>query len=341
MSWLDHAIEWVDRLPGPAWLFYLLAASASASLLVGVQRILLSDPSAGSVPFQAFVGIQPWLVLGTAHAVRSSAKRSFAKFRPLLPETAMAASEAEFRVINAPARSVLLASLVAALAIPPLMLGVVGAGAESQLPSLGFAAGPASTAVVWAYAAILAACLGGFAVHLVHQLRTIARLVGEVTTIDLYRLEPAYAFSSTTALAAILLTLDNYLWYAVQPALLRDPFSLSMGAFSGGLALVAFAWPVWGAHGLLAKEKALALALNGAAFKELSRTLHQQVSGGQLTGMDQVGSAMTSLDLERAAIGRIPTWPWHAETLRTILAAVFLPMIIWLAQYVLSRALGG
>lgn len=339
-SWLDRLIEWVDRLPGPAWLFYPVAVAVTATIFVAVQ-LAAAGGSTVAVSFSIFLAAQPILILGIAHAIRNSAKRSLRQFRPLLPWDDAAVAAAEFEVMNGPAVSSLVAAVALAVVIPPLMLGIPGAGLEERFAAFGFAVGPASIGGTWLLAMTLSAIIGGFFVHFVHQLRVIARLGAAVPKLDLYRLEPVYAFSSTTALGAILLTVDNYLWYVAQPALLDDPFSLVMGGVSATIALAAFAWPLWGAHRLLAGEKAHALAANGAAFKAITEQLHVEVQSGRLDHMDQVNQALASLQLERDALGRIPTWPWHAETLRTILAAVFLPLIVWLAQYLLGRAIGA
>jgi len=340
VSWLDHLIDWVDRLPGPAWLAYLVAVAASAAAFVGVQ-LVAADGSSVAVSFSAFLAAQPILILGISHAIRNSARRSMRQFRPLLPWGDEAVAVAEFEVANGPAGIGLTAAVALAIVIPPLMLGIPGAGLEERFVGLGFATGPASVVVTWLLAAALSAAIGGFFVHFVHQLQVIARLGTAVPKLDLYRLEPVYAFSSTTALGAILLTIDNYLWYVAQPALLNDPFSLVMGGVSGTIALAAFAWPLWSAHRLLAGEKHRALAANGAAFRALTEQLHVEVAGGRLEHMDRVNQAMASLDLERQGLDRIPTWPWHAETLRAILAAIFLPLVVWLAQYLLGKAIGA
>lgn len=57
--------------------------------------------------------------------------------------------------------------------------------------------------------------------------------------------------------------------------------------------------------------------------------------------MDTMNKAMASLEIERAALVRVPTWPWDPGTLRTVIAALLLPIIIWLIQYGLERLMGG
>jgi hypothetical protein len=41
--------------------------------------------------------------------------------------------------------------------------------------------------------------------------------------------------------------------------------------------------------------------------------------------------------MEHRTLEAVSTWPWQPETLRGILVAVLLPLLVWLLQRVLSR----
>jgi hypothetical protein len=82
------------------------------------------------------------------------------------------------------------------------------------------------------------------------------------------------------------------------------------------------------------------LAENGARLKATSFELHRRLDSGKIVGMDELNKALSSLDLERSHLSRVPTWPWQPETLRGLVAAVALPIVIWLIQYGLQRLLG-
>jgi len=68
--------------------------------------------------------------------------------------------------------------------------------------------------------------------------------------------------------------------------------------------------------------------------------LHQVVERGEYRSAPAVKDAVAALDIELTRLARVPTWPWNPGTLRGVLAAVFLPVFIWLVQYVLQRLLG-
>jgi hypothetical protein len=43
------------------------------------------------------------------------------------------------------------------------------------------------------------------------------------------------------------------------------------------------------------------------------------------------------LQTEQTTLEKAPTWPWHPETIRVVLTAIAIPMLVWLAQRVLER----
>jgi hypothetical protein len=67
--------------------------------------------------------------------------------------------------------------------------------------------------------------------------------------------------------------------------------------------------------------------------------LHQRVDKKAMTKMDDLNKTLASLELERAALQRIPTWPWETGTLRGVAATLVLPLVIWLIQFALQRLL--
>jgi hypothetical protein len=50
---------------------------------------------------------------------------------------------------------------------------------------------------------------------------------------------------------------------------------------------------------------------------------------------------LTSLIEEESYLHKIPTWPWEPGTLTAVLTAVFLPLMLVVAQQVVSRYFAG
>ncbi len=76
--------------------------------------------------------------------------------------------------------------------------------------------------------------------------------------------------------------------------------------------------------------------LTRAALAEL----HERVDSGDLQGVEDLNSAIASLEIERQALSRIPTWPWQPETVRLLATALVLPLVLLLAQVVLQVLTG-
>ena len=69
--------------------------------------------------------------------------------------------------------------------------------------------------------------------------------------------------------------------------------------------------------------------------------LHRRMDRNELARMDDLNKALASLEIERAALERVPTWPWERDTLRSLMAAIVIPLLIWTIQALLQRYLGA
>jgi hypothetical protein len=105
------------------------------------------------------------------------------------------------------------------------------------------------------------------------------------------------------------------------------------------LALLAFVWPMLGAHRLLTQEKGRLLEEATLRFEDLLVDLHRRVDDKKLEGIGGLNTAMVSLELELKTIGSIPTWPWQPETARLLITALALPLGLWMVQFALQGIL--
>lgn len=67
--------------------------------------------------------------------------------------------------------------------------------------------------------------------------------------------------------------------------------------------------------------------------------LHRRVDQSDLRDMDSLSKAIAGLEIERNLLIRIPTWPWQPDSLRTLIVALLLPLILWATQALLGRLL--
>ena len=115
---------------------------------------------------------------------------------------------------------------------------------------------------------------------------------------------------------------------------------LPAGILFAGLAMLAFLLPLMGLHRRLVRAKAQELSGLSLHWQKCMSEIYRRLDQDDLAAADGVNTTLLALERARAVIERIPTWPWRAETLRGLLAALVLPVVISLIQYVLKKYLG-
>jgi hypothetical protein len=343
-SWFDHLAGWIDRLPIPWWLFYLLVAVA----LEAIQAFILWQDgifSAFGVHFfQLFFPISYILALFLMHGLDRQAGTSLERFRPALHPGPLSYSRLRYELTTLPARPTILAGL-AGLAFGFLTTATMPVGLQDY-PMFGMnTSTSAFTLMLISFPPTLWLWFT-FVYHTIHQLRTVHRIYTTQTQVNLYRLRPIYALAELTALTALGFAIYTYPW-------LSDPGMA--GATAGGPPLeynlvltlpfyvwpiAIFVWPLWGAHRILVHHKDQALACIGHRMDSVTSRFHDHLERDPLAGMDEFHKALATLELEAAALEKIPTWPWPRGMFRNLMAAFLLPVLIWLIQYVLQRVLG-
>ena len=107
------------------------------------------------------------------------------------------------------------------------------------------------------------------------------------------------------------------------------------------VALATFIWPHYGIHRLQVAEKESLLEQTNKRIETIGQVLHQSVDEGNLDGIGELNTTLSTLKLELSIIEKIPTWPWQPETLRILVTALAFPLGVWLVQVFLGRFLGS
>jgi hypothetical protein len=332
-SWVDRLTDWVERLPIPWWLFYvLLAMVLSGGVALGLR-------ASGVYAAVGFHPMQVWLptlvayLLGLTHALDRVAASSMQRFRPAFRGDDAAFAAAVYRMTTLPARETLVVTIVlTALTLP------VGRYEMSMIQTGGLELAPAMFLAVLAALYIISY---PFFYHIWHQLREIHRLHRDWADVRVSNIRPMYALSRVTSLSALGVVLNNYGWFLAQPgAELDNPVTIGEGLFSLIIALVVFIWPLWSAHRLLTEAKEQGLTRVAGRKDAARRQLHEAVDSGRLDRVDPLNKVLGALEAENTELEKVATWPWAPGTLRGLLGAVFLPVVLWLIQFGLGRLLG-
>lgn len=325
-SWLDRFSQWVERLPGPPWAYYL-AIGAVGYGLSSVMRWL-----DGRQPFGTFDPAPPpfllWVVgvLLLHSYLDRYARRALNQFEPLLHGGESEVERLRYELTVTPARTARLGSLFWIATSTALVI----TGYEHIKPFF-----PLWEVLI----SILSFAVGGsFMQHVIHQMRTVRRIYGQIKTVDLYNLEPLMAFSGLTARAAIGLVLLQYAILALLPGQAKLTLIIPAGTLTL-VAVVLFTWPLMGVHHLLEDEKSKQLGEVESRLKAMITLLYQRVDSAALANVGEVERAIDGLKTTREIIESRPTWPWQPSTVRSLATAILLPIFLWLLQELLQRLL--
>lgn len=351
LSWLDRLTAWVDRLPGPAWFFYLVFAAITILAVTVIQWREGAYPVGTFDPLHAWAAANFACLLAFMHYLDRSAFSAIASFRPLLSSAGAGAkpslrdlslfAQLSYQLTTLPPRPTLLATIAGPMFAIVAYVGQTAAGAVPSF--LARTAGTSfSNASVLALVVLQSALWGVFVYHTIHQLILVSQIYTQHARINVYRLQPLYALSLPGAFTAIGVLLLLYVWIALdgtpEPV---DPLAIALLAAMAVIAGATFALPLVGAHRRLVHEKDRRLAEAASRFEAAAEELHRKLDSRSLGQVDNLTKALAGLEIEVGVLRRIPTWPWQPGAVRSVSAALLLPLAIWALQLLLGRVLGG
>ena len=336
-SWVDRLTNWVDRLPGPAWLCYLLAG---AFVLLIISAIKWNDGVFPVGEINLFFVAQAFIVpymLAMLHHLDNLAAEALSNFRPVLSGDEKEYAELRHRLTTLPSWPALAASAlgIAYGALP------LNKWTPEAARLLGLESSPLASVVEQVLSYLGWAVAGVFIYHSLHQLRVVSSIFTHRTRIDLFKLGPLYAFSGVAAITSVAIIGGFFLYIAPQLPTMGVPLWTTVNASLFGLVgAVAFFGPMMGAHRLLVKEKQKLMDENSELVGETVAALHRRAREGQFEGMDQLKATQDGLMTEHERLRKTSTWPWRTETLGAVGTALLLPLLITVLDVVLRRIFG-
>jgi len=177
-----------------------------------------------------------------------------------------------------------------------------------------------------------------FVYHTIRQLRLVSHIYTQHTNINIFDTGPLYGLSRVAAMTtiAMLFITTSYVTLAVDWQFDNPVIALTVGV-SMLVALVTFVWPLFGAHRLLQQEKARWKGEVAQQMEAVARELHHRVNRDDMHGMEAIKDALAGLIAERGVLDKVPTWPWDPETVRVVVTALLLPVVLWVVTRVLER----
>jgi hypothetical protein len=332
-SWVNRLIAWIERQPGPAWVYYVAAVVLLGALLKGVQWF---DPESAAATFGGdpiVFSFYPVYFVALMHYLDGQARAALEAFRPALGADPAEVTRTRYELTTVPARGAWIAT---ALGVPLGFAFIVPSESKPLSPRvLPFEA----LAIIFTILTVAAFFV--LAYHTLRQLRRVSRLHAEATSINLLQPQPTYAFSRLTARTAIGVVVFLYVDFLVNPPTpgVVLPY-ITFIAVATLLMAAAFLLPLLGMHRRLQDEKARLIAEVNQAVETVYRRLLGQAGARPSKDVNELDKVLSGLLRMRDIITRLSTWPWQPETLRGVIAAVGLPIAIWLIQFGLGKLLG-
>jgi hypothetical protein len=340
-SWVDQLFAWIERLPFPSWLFYLVIVLTIA-LLGHIVRWLDGSLSPGSFQIARLAeALVPVWFLALIQYLNSASRRALATFRPALQASDQEYTRLEYILTTISRRAGILAVLVGTL----LGISTVYSGPAAWGLSANTSIGTTALVVLLASAVNVGALL--WLIHTIRQLRTVDRIHRMATNLSLFHREPHYAFSSLTLRTAIgaLLIIYYYFFLAFYLDVWGQQANLTAIDAAGiGLtiatALAAFILPLSSMHRRLVEEKGRLVAEADERYSAIVDRFNREFDRARFKDLESTSRAIASLTSQRDALARITTWPWRPETLRSLLSTMALPVLLYVANRLVGRFLG-
>ncbi|OGO53750.1 MAG: hypothetical protein A2V84_02670 [Chloroflexi bacterium RBG_16_70_13] len=335
-SLLDRLYDWIESLPVPIWLTYVVLAVAGALLatssqwLSGLRRF--PDPE----PVQLVWGAITIVLLAAPHRLRLVARSSFEQFRPALG-TGVAEPELvryELTVMRPrPILAIIAFNFVITplyYAIDPVASQVVGITPAGLVPRLLSEATVGTVLVAILYQAI-------------RQMRIVGRLHAVADRVDPFRPSPLYAFSRLTAEVGFVLIAFNALGMLLNPGIFESAAALVIylpwiAGFTI-VAIVVFLVPLLGMHRRLERAKDRHEDAASDRLRDLLGELNEAIDARATDRVDALDRTISALRHERELLAKLPTWPWSAGTIRGFGSALLLPIAVFLVQRFLTQVL--
>lgn len=334
-SWINRLTKWIERLPFPLMLSYLLLYILSV-MYIGVGAVLSASFSMAS-DISGLLGNAVWIPvpLAALHYLSAESMSALATFRPAMNWDEDTFQRLKHRLAIIPSRPVLVINALT------LTLFSVLIYMDPQAFVLG-PVRPVALAMLAVYTSAGFSLLLIFVFQTIRQLSLVTQMYSEVEHVNVFHLEPLYAFSGLTAktaaawilLANLTLVINVLLDVGMEGMELSFWVPLLAGQIL--LACLAFFVPLWGVHQRIQADKQRVLEQNSERLEMAYRELERRMAEGDLQDMDAFQKGAMALMAFRKEIESISTWPWQPATFRGFLSAVFLPIFLFVVQQILA-----
>jgi hypothetical protein len=330
--WLYAFFDFIERLPGPAWLLGLLV------ILTGSLGLHVAAWRQGLLPYGS---LDSYLITLTVFPVMSLAAWAFLDGRARTALASFAKSKGkQDRGLERMVTDFI--SLPNWIAIFSFASGILSGYLNFNV-AIGLS--PLGGNVFLPYELLSFLLVSGLQtmtiLRAVFQAVRLHRLLKGVE-VNIFNPAPLYALSRYASQSTLTLVLLNYILVFIS---LPDFLLTTNGGFILMLAfapmLMLFFAPLSSVNQRMRAEKERLLAelgddLNGGVARVL-----RAVRGENYSEINKIRNSISSLKETWEIVKKISTWPWEAETVRNLLIPFLIPVVAFLVQRFLGSMLGG
>jgi hypothetical protein len=329
-SFLDKFMDFIQRLPFPYWLTYLLLITLQGAIFHVLAWLDGWLPAYTLSMLLLLFPLWLWGPMAIMTYLNLTSQTALSKFSQLLDidEDSLFNLKTEFTTM--PNRGVIINGVV--WAILYVLLIIINYDA---LRLFGF--GNFFFALIILEGLISYSTGGAIYYHSLRQLTLVNRTVKMVRQFNLFNLDPIYALSRLTSRTGISWMLMLGLTLIMYPLEIARGATMILLAFQVVLALMAFVLPLQFVNQKLVVEKRRLLSGLNQRIESTLERLHLCIDENRLNELELIDKAIASLNTERSILKNIPTWPWSSGTLTGFLSAIGLPMILLLLQLMIQN----
>jgi len=320
-SRIHKLYSWIDRLPGPYWLYYVgvvLTTGLLNHIVAWNEQVLVPGEINWYFALTAFFLAYYLLAIDFLFRV---ARDSLVEFRPVLDATQDEYHRLVFEFTHLPARASTVVfisgtsiGLALGLHLLPIAPEMNRAFPELEVPIFSLSLGMVFLA----------------SYVLVRAFRLVSRVFDNLRTVDIYDQSSIYAMSRYSAWLVVLAAIPTCLTFVLAPALAEITlyYFLFLVALVYVLLLAVFWLPLRGVNRRLVLEKRRLLTEVNLRIETTFDLIHSRIDEQEFKDIVELRETIDSLKIEKEFIESIRTWPWRPGTLTGLLSAVVLPLLV-------------
>lgn len=173
--------------------------------------------------------------------------------------------------------------------------------------------------------------------HAYRQLYLGSQAISKYIPINLFNLDPIYAFAGLTLRTALGWLIMAYAWALTTPHLLGNIIIIGTILFMQVVAILTFVLPLLNAHSRIVNKKDEFLHEIGRRLEVIIDKMSKSTDPLEKEDIIQLRETLTTLTMAEDRLRKLPTWPWRAGTANSLVSAILIPNAIWIFQIILER----